>query len=113
MSGSSHGSLGEEAARLAEAVQEWVHDAARSGGTSMGDGPGTECTGCPACRLLRVVRSAQPEVYAHLADAAASLSAALRELVRDSDGHDPPDGEQAPPARPAARRDRVERIDLG
>jgi hypothetical protein len=90
-----HGSLGEEAARLAEAVQEWLHDAAGETGEA------TECQACPACRMLRLVRSARPEVYAHLADAAASVSAALRELTRDGG------------AAPEPRRDPVQRIDLG
>jgi hypothetical protein len=94
-----HGSIGEEAARLAEAVQAWLHG--RSGEhTESHDEAAPECTVCPACRLLRLVRSARPEVYEHLADAAASLSAAIRELAAD--------GEQAAP-----RRGGVEHIDLG
>jgi hypothetical protein len=59
-----------------------------------------ECLLCPTCQLLRMVRTARPEVYAHVADAAASLSAALRELMADG-------------ARQAQRRGNVEHIDLG
>ena len=55
---------------------------------------------CPACQLLRLVRGTRPEVYGHLADAAASLSAAFREMTTDRT----PD---------AARRGNVEHIDLG
>jgi hypothetical protein len=52
--------------------------------------------------VLRVVRGASPEVFGHLADAASSLSAALRELVGEA---------SASPTR--ERRGGVEHIDLG
>ena len=97
------GSLGEEAARLAAAVQEWLQAApGREQHTTDGE-PGSmppECQVCPACQLLRLVRGTRPEVYGHLADAAASLSAALREMT----------GDRTPDA---ARRGNVEHIDLG
>jgi hypothetical protein len=95
---SAPGSLGEEAARLAAAVQDWLqtpHEEAEPGGESP-----PECMVCPACRLLRLVQGTRPEVYGHLADAAASLSAALREMT----------GDRTPGA---ARRGNVEHIDLG
>lgn len=117
-----HGSLGEEAARLAEAVQDWLRGAARGGmggGAGMGGGPGAagtpgdpwaeataprgaspECLVCPICQGLRLLRSTRPEVFEHLSDAAASLSAALRELVVEPPGPRPRDGG-------------VEHIDLG
>jgi hypothetical protein len=93
--------MGEEAARLAEAVQTWLHG--RQGPAADGESPGDptgECGICPACQLLRLVRSARPEVYEHLADAAASLTAAIRELASEY--------VPAPP-----RRGDVEHIDLG
>jgi hypothetical protein len=100
--------LGEEAARLAAAVQDWLRAVPGNephGNPSHGDAePGSEtppeCQVCPACQLLRLVRGTRPEVYGHLADAAASLSAALRELTADRW----PD---------ATRRGNVEHIDLG
>jgi hypothetical protein len=97
--------LGEEAARLAAAVQDWL----RTGPGAQLHAPGPEgepgetppeCLVCPACQLLRLVRGTRPEVYGHLADAAASVSAALREMTPDRT----PD---------AARRGTVEHIDLG
>jgi hypothetical protein len=100
------GSLGEEAARLAAAVQDWLRAApgSEAHATSLAGEPGgetpPECQVCPACQLLRLVRGTRPEVYGHLADAAASLSAALREMTPDRT----PD---------AARRGNVEHIDLG
>ena len=100
------GSLGEEAARLAAAVQDWLRTlpggephAARPDGEPGSEAP-PECQVCPACQLLRLVRGTRPEVYGHLADAAASLSAALREMTADRT----PD---------SARRGHVEHIDLG
>jgi len=98
------GSLGEEAARLAAAVQDWLHampgsHASGPDGEAGGETP-PECQVCPACQLLRLVRGTRPEVYGHLADAAASLSAALREMT-------------AARTPDAARRGHVEHIDLG
>ncbi len=109
---SGPGSLGEEAARLAAAVQDWlrgfpdVRGTAGAAGHQAHPDPGhpgetpPECLVCPACQVLRLVRGTRPEVYGHLADAAASLSAALREMTADG-------------APGAARRDNVEHIDLG
>ena len=100
------GSLGEEAARLAAAVQDWLHAAPGSEPHATwpdgepGSGTPPECQVCPACQLLRLVRGTRPEVYGHLAEAAASLSAALREMNPDRT----PD---------AAGRGNVEHIDLG
>ena len=100
------GSLGEEAARLAAAVQDWLrtvpgaepHPSGPDG--ELGSETPPECQVCPACQLLRLVRGTRPEVYGHLADAAASLSAALREMTPDR-------------APDSARRGNVEHIDLG
>jgi hypothetical protein len=103
-----HGSLSQEAALLAEAVQEWMQGASRR--TPGADQRGAERQDplCPACQLLRVVRSAKPEVYAHLADAASSLAAALRELVSDADTRETGETGESQP-RP---RSDVEHIDL-
>jgi hypothetical protein len=98
--------LGEEAARLAAAVQDWLRatPGAEPHATRPDGEPGSEtppeCQVCPACQLLRLVRGTRPEVYGHLADAAASLTAALREMTPDRT----PD---------AARHGNVEHIDLG
>lgn len=113
MTGAAAGSLGDEAARLAAAVQDWLHglpDPRRTAGEAATPAPGDgaqsgedsppECLVCPACQLLRLLRGARPEVYGHLADAAASMSAALRELGADG-------------APPRSRRGNVEHIDLG
>jgi hypothetical protein len=92
------GPLADEAARLVEAIAEWAR------GTvgelpmpSIGNGP--ECQVCPICQLLSLVRRTQPETFGHLADASASMVAALRTVI---DRHD----------HGGQRRNGVERIDL-
>ena len=104
-----HGGVGEEAARLLEAVQEWARGAAgTAAGTTAGGEPWTarictdalECQLCPLCRLIALVRGTQPEVIEHLADATASLAAAIRELLAAGE-------------RDHTRADGVERIDIG
>jgi Family of unknown function (DUF5304) len=92
------GPLAEEAARLVEAIGEWAKGAA--GGVSMPSaGNGAECQICPFCQLLAVVRRTQPETFGHLADASASMVAALRTVVERHD-------------HGSARKGGVERIDL-
>ena len=121
--GHPHGSLGEEAAKLAEAVQEWLGEWRGSLGGLGGFGSqarpdadadawaaatapepdGAECRMCPICQGLRGLRGTRPEVFEHLSDAAASVAAALRELLGDS----------VTGGTPRDRPPDVERIDLG
>ena len=74
-----HGSLGEEATRLVEALGEWARGAA-GGELPLATGS-EECTLCPVCQLLALARRTQPETFTHLADAANSLVAAVRTVV--------------------------------
>jgi len=99
------GSAAEEAARLFEAVQDWAKRSAGSGASSVGERIATgsaECQLCPVCQLIGLVRATRPEVAEHLAEAAASLLAAVRAAVV---AH-----EREWSARRAAP---VERIDIG
>lgn len=79
----AHGSLAEEAAKLAEALSGWVQ-----GGFTQpfmeGAGESAECQLCPVCQLLRLARGTRPEVFEHLADASVSLMAALRAAIESS-----------------------------
>jgi len=119
----AHGSVGEEAEKLAAAVQDWLGEWRSGGGGFGGFGgfgatarggdvwaeatatpsDGAECRICPICQGLRVLRSTRPEVFEHLSDAAASVAAALRELLGDS----------VSGGTPRDRPPDVERIDLG
>jgi hypothetical protein len=98
MSSGSPGPLAEEAARLVEALAEWARGAA--GGIAMpAAGGGAECQVCPFCQLLALLRRTQPETFGHLADASASMVAALRTVVERHEHTGP-------------RTGGVERIDL-
>ena len=108
----THGSLAEEAAKLADVAQLWLK--ARSAGAGAGagtragarsddrsgdlgdpwgaatddatgsvhDGPAPECRTCPICRARRFADNLDPEVIGHLSDAVASLGAAVAAFGR-------------------------------
>ncbi len=103
MSDSEHddavGSVGEEAAKLLDALQDWAK-AEDGGGAAAGveglvDGladrwrtvnehvatGGQDCTYCPVCQAIHKVRGASPEVRTHLAVAASSLLQAAATLI--------------------------------
>lgn len=105
-----HGSLQEEAGKLAELLEAWLAGARQTAGAwasadPAGDGEGPhspECRICPICRLLALLRGVRPETYEHLLDAAASLLAAVRVGV-----------EGAERSWSAGRPATVQRIDIG
>lgn len=103
MTGTPHvGSAAEEAARLFAAVEDWARS--RSGGLLDGEHLATgasECTVCPVCQGVSLLRQVKPETVEHLLDAAASMVAALRSAVAA-----PSSPGEPPPAS------RVERIDV-
>ncbi|MBA2389171.1 MAG: hypothetical protein H0V67_02840 [Geodermatophilaceae bacterium] len=92
-----HGSLAEEARRLAEAFSDWSHD--HSIGLAAGAGTSPECRYCPLCQLIAVVRGQQPEVSARLLESGAAFLEALRALVTPAGG-------------PGAAPGRVQHIDV-
>jgi hypothetical protein len=106
------GSVGEEAAKLFEALQDWASEngasAAVPGGLQdqwrlvnehIATG-GKDCTYCPVCQVIAKVRETSPEVRTHLAVAASSLLQAAAMLV------------EARGARARPRDSGVTRIDL-
>jgi hypothetical protein len=92
------GSVGEEAARLLEALEAWVrqHGAGSIAARVATGSP--ECCLCPLCHLLGALRTARPETFEHLLDASGSLAAALRSAL---DAHESD-----------RRRSRVQRVDI-
>jgi hypothetical protein len=80
------GTAAQEAARLIEAIGEWL--AVRAGGTSGGSWAqwgsehiatgAPECQLCPLCRLIAAARAVGPEVASHVDDAMQAFAAALR-----------------------------------
>src|SRR3954469_17320144 len=73
------GPLSEEASRLVEALSEWARG--RMGPSASSVGSAAECALCPFCQMLSLLRQARPETFAHLLDASAALTAALRSVA--------------------------------
>ncbi len=113
------GSLGEEAARLFAALQDWAATAGHeqvgaAGGLVGGLAQGlhdvdehlatgaAECRYCPVCRLVALVRGTNPEVRDHLATAGSALLSAAAAALATS----------VPQERRQARAAPVEHIDL-
>jgi hypothetical protein len=66
------GSAAEEAAKLFGALSGWASDLGHNVESHLDTGA-AECTYCPICRTVHVLREASPEIKGHLASAAASL----------------------------------------
>ena len=81
-----NGSVAEEAARLFEALQDWVRRTTDDPSPRIATGS-AECTVCPVCQGLALLRSARPETFAHLAEAMSALVAAGRDLFETHAGH--------------------------
>ena len=101
------GSAAEEAVRLLGALGDWARDHTESWAQPRGveDHLATgapECTYCPICRTVHVIREAGPDVRLHLASAAASLLQAAASVLHAA----------ATPPRPPSRDAGVQHIDL-
>ena len=111
------GSLAEEAGKLMGALAGWAKEHGIEAGHGLSGLAGDalhdvdehlatgapECTYCPICRTVHVVRQLSPEVKTHLASAASSLmlaAAGVLATVAPDEG------------RTGAARDGVEKIDL-
>lgn len=88
-----HGSLGEEALKLLDAVQDWLRREPLAEHLATG---APECTWCPICQLVAVLRGERPDVNEKIA----SVVTALRAMFEGAD------------VRPA-QQPRVQHIDLG
>ena len=113
------GSVGEEAVKLLQALQEWAKESGHEYGETVGAAAsgaggllssvnehiatgGRDCTYCPVCRMISTVRATSPEVKQHLTSAASSL---LQAAAGYMDTHTP--------ERPESRGEgAMERIDL-
>lgn len=82
------GSVSEEAAKLVGALSDWAKDQGGDAASGLGGSlagladlarevethvGGENCTYCPLCRLIGVVRGTSPEVRGHLATATTAL----------------------------------------
>lgn len=84
------GTLAEEAAKLLAAVHVWAGDSGSAAGeapeetaTATGDTHPAECQWCPVCRLVRMAKTASPDVREHLSQAAVSLALAVKGMLDD------------------------------
>ena len=110
------GGLGEEAAKLVDALAEWARQqqqSAGAGATAFADAAAAttrrldehlatgaeECRYCPVCRVVHAVRETSPEVRVHLIGAAQSLLQAASGMLASA-------------APTEERSDRVEHIDV-
>ena len=92
------GSVGEEAAKLLQALQEWAKESGHEHAETMASataGAGgmlqafnehiatgsKDCTYCPLCQVIAAVRATSPEVKQHLTTAASSLLQAAAGLM--------------------------------
>lgn len=88
MPGPDIGSVSEEAAKLLGALSDWAREHGEGAGAGLSGTlaglvevardvethvGGENCTYCPVCRVVAVVRATSPEVKGHLASAATSL----------------------------------------
>ena len=109
------GSVGEEAAKLFGALGDWARDQGATGVAGMAGQAAAaardvdqhlatgaeECTYCPVCRTVHLVRQASPEVREHLTTAASSFLQAAAAMLAT-----------AGPSREAPGSTGLERIDL-
>ena len=110
MSAPEPGPLPEEAAKLADAVREWVERTfpgperhSVTGGTGA-----PECRYCPLCQAIAALGGERPEMTARVADAliaAAGMFGGLAQSLAGPVAAEPPD-------RPAPGPPAVHRIDL-
>ena len=75
-----HGSLSEEALKLAETLQTWLS----TGSAMTGAGTASECKVCPLCQMIGVVNNMRPEVLGHLTEAGFALAAAFKAATESS-----------------------------
>ena len=101
------GPLGEEAAKLFGAAQDWLHRALADplAGARISTGA-AECAFCPVCQLIAVLRGQRPEISEKFAETQLALAGLLRALA---DGV----ATMASPPAPSPGGSRVQRIDLG
>ena len=100
-----HGTLGDEAVKLLDAVQDWARRNFNDPATAHIATGAPECAWCPICQFITVLRGDRPEISDKIAEAVATMVATLRTVV---------DAAASSPGRGAGRADsRVQHIDLG
>ncbi|MCW2525839.1 MAG: hypothetical protein JWM76_699 [Pseudonocardiales bacterium] len=104
------GSLGEEAAKLLGAAQEWVQRVSEKAPIATG---APECEVCPVCQLIAVVRGDRPDLVEKIGDTARTVVNALLAALAAPHTHARSDASPgATNADRAASGRVVQRIDL-
>jgi hypothetical protein len=110
--GREPGPLGEEAAKLIEAAQDWFHRTLADPSTARIATGSAECAWCPVCQLISVLRGERPDLTERLNEVQTAVSGLLRSLAEaatsSTAGGSPAAGRSAP-----AEQSRVHKIDLG
>ena len=97
------GSVGDEAGRLLDAVQDWARTAFGEGASARASTGAPECEWCPLCQLISVLRGERPETTEKLVAAGTAMMTALRGLLDQTPVTPSPEDEPRP---------RVQHIDL-
>jgi hypothetical protein len=100
------GPLGEEAAKLFAAAQDWFHRTLGDPATARIATGAPECAWCPLCQLVSVLRGDRPEITERFAETQVAVAGLLRALA-DAAGTMAAHGGQHP------NGSRVQKIDLG
>lgn len=104
-----HGTIADEAVRLLDAVSDWVRRNLEGPASSHIATGAPECTWCPICQLIALVRGDRPEIGEKISEAGASVMNAARTLIDAA-------AAQAAAARPGSGgtqpTPRVQHIDL-
>jgi hypothetical protein len=96
-----HGTIGDEAAKLLDAVQDWARRNLGDAATSHIATGAPECTWCPICQFIAVLRGDRPELTDKITEAGLAVAAALRAVLDTAPGR--------PPGQPSTH---VQHIDL-
>jgi hypothetical protein len=100
------GPIGEEAAKLLAAAQDWFHRTLGDPATARIATGSAECAWCPLCQLIGVLRGDRPEITEKFAETQAAVAGLLRALA-DAAGTVSPNGGHR------SNGSRVQKIDLG
>jgi len=100
------GPLADELVKLLGAAQDWLHRTLGDPSTAKIATGAAECSWCPLCQLISVVRGDRPEITEKLSEAQSAVAGLLRSLA-DAAGTATARAQQGAQSGP-----RVQRIDL-
>jgi hypothetical protein len=81
------GPIGEEAAKLLAAAQDWFHRTLGDSSTARISTGSPECAWCPLCQLIGVLRGDRPEISERFAETQAAVAGLLRALADVAGSH--------------------------